>query len=227
MDLARWAIPDATLPRSVLSLGGRFGYRDQGETPNTQMAIFDYGRTQLIFEVRGLPTDEFRGQRVGNVYHLEEGIIAGTQYFPRRGKGPAPLPRVADVRRGPGGGDHFANFVAAVRSRRREDLNADILEGHYSSALCHLANISYRLGEQVPFNPRTRALGDNRDATETLARMEEHLGQGNHLRLQDLTCRVGRRLQIDAAAERFVRDDQANRMLTRAYRAPFTVPERG
>ena len=45
-----------------------------------------------------------------------------------------------------GQGDHFGNFIAAVRSRKAEDLNADILEGHYSAALCHLANISYRLG---------------------------------------------------------------------------------
>jgi predicted dehydrogenase len=225
MDLARWAIPDATLPRSVLSLGGRFGYTDQGETPNTQIAIFDYGQTQLIFEVRGLRTDNFHGQAVGNVYHLEEGIIAGTQFFPRNRTTPAPLPEVRSVRRGPGGDNHFANFVAAVRSRRREDLNADILEGHRSAALCHLANISYRLGEQVPFNPRTRALGNNREATETLERMEEHLGR-NGVRLQDVTCRVGRRLQIDATAERFVRDEDANRLLTRAYRTPFTVPER-
>jgi predicted dehydrogenase len=227
MDLARWAIPGATLPRSVISLGGRFGYSDQGETPNTQLAVFDYGQTQLIFEVRGLPTRDFHGQRIGNVYHLEEGTIAGTTFFPRNSTRPAPLPAAANVRRGPGGDNHFANFIAAVRSRRREDLNADILEGHYSAALCHLANVSYRLGTQVPFNPRTRALGDNREATETLARLEEHLGQGNQLRLQDLTCRVGRRLQLDAAAERFVRDDEANRFLTRAYRAPFVVPNRG
>jgi predicted dehydrogenase len=227
MDKARWAIAGATLPRSVLSLGGRFGYSDQGETPNTQIAIFDYGPTQLIFEVRGLvPLGDFRGQRIGNVFHLEGGIIAGTQFYPRGENRPAPLPRV-DLHMGPGGGDHFANFIAAVRSRRRQDLNADILEGHYSSALCHLANISYRLGEQASFNPRTRALGDNREATETLARLEEHLRQANHLRLQDLTCRVGRRLQFDPQHERFVDDEQANQMLTRRYRSPFTLPEQG
>jgi predicted dehydrogenase len=227
MDIARWAIPNATLPRSVVCLGGRFGYTDQGETPNTQVAVFDYGQTQLIFEVRGLPTDPFQGQGVGNIFHLEEGTIAGTQFIPRGRTLAEPLPRVDAIPRGPGGNDHFANFIAAVRSRRREDLNADILDGHYSSALCHLANISYRLGRQEPFQPRTRAFGNNQAATDTLARMEEHLGQGNHLRLQGLSCRVGRRLQIDAAAERFVRDDEANRMLTRAYRAPFVVPERG
>src|SRR5262249_31851503 len=59
MDLARWSIAGATLPRSVISVGGRFGYSDQGETPNTQVSIFDYGPTQLIFEVRGLPSPDY------------------------------------------------------------------------------------------------------------------------------------------------------------------------
>ncbi len=54
IDKARWMIPGATLPKSVVSLGGRFGYSDQGETANSQIALFDYGDTQLIFEVRGL-----------------------------------------------------------------------------------------------------------------------------------------------------------------------------
>jgi predicted dehydrogenase len=57
MDIARWMIPGATLPKSVVSLGGRFGYKDQGETPNTLVTIFDYGESLLLFEVRGLPTE--------------------------------------------------------------------------------------------------------------------------------------------------------------------------
>src|SRR5439155_6396220 len=92
-----------------------------------------------------------------------------------------PLPKVEPTR-GPGAG-HFGNFIAAVRSRRRDDLNADIEVGHHSSALCHLANISYRLGERVPFNTQTKAFGDNKEAYETLARLEEHLSKGNGLKL--------------------------------------------
>src|SRR5262245_57314772 len=83
MDVARWGIAGATLPKSVLCLGGRFGYSDQGETPNTQIALFDYGDTQLIFEVRGLKTPPFHTQAVGNIFHLEAGIIAGTKFFPK------------------------------------------------------------------------------------------------------------------------------------------------
>jgi hypothetical protein len=230
MDVARWGIPGGTLPRSVLSVGGRFGPADRGETPNTQITILDYGETQLIFEVRGLRTEPYMGQAVGNIFHLEEGTIAGNQFYPRNSTTAQPLPQVnVEARRGPGSG-HFGNFIAAVRSRRRDDLNADILEGHYSAALCHLANLSYRLGESVPFNPQTRSFGDNREANETLARMEEHLSRpspaGNGLRLQDLTYRVGRRLVFDPQAERFPNDADANRLLSRNYRAPFVVPER-
>lgn len=227
MDIARWAIPNATMPRSVISVGGRFGYTDQGETPNTQIAVFDYGPTQLIFEVRGLSTPGFRGQGVGNVFHLEEGIIAGHRFYPRGGTTSEPLPRPErEVRRGPGGSNHFANFIAAVRSRRVQDLNADIEEGHYSSALGHLAHISYRLGENAPFNPRTRAFGDNREAYETLARMEEHLSQGHQLRLGEMTYRVGRKLELDTRNESFSGNTEANRLLTRQYREGFVVPDR-
>ncbi len=226
MDIARWGIANATLPRSVISLGGRFGYTDQGETPNTQIAIMDFGQTQLIFEVRGLVSPPLHGQGVGNIFHLEEGIIANNQFFPRGSDKPAPMPQVEPSRRSPGGSDHFGNFIAAVRSRRTADLNADILEGHYSSALGHLANISYRLGENVPFSPRTRALGDNKDALEALARMEEHLGQGHKLKLDAMPVRVGRKLDIDVSGETILRDNEASRLLTRDYRAPFVVPDR-
>jgi predicted dehydrogenase len=233
MDKARWGIPGATLPRSVISVGGRFGRADRGETPNTQIAILDFGRTQLIFEVRGLESPNYSRARSGvdNIFHLEEGTIAGNQFYPRNSTKPAPLPSV-EVRRGPvaarlaqrgrGGDSHFANFIAAVRSRRRADLNADILEGHYSAALCHLANISYRLGTDAPFSPRTEAFGDNKEGYETLARMEEHLRQ-NSLKLQSMTYRVGKRLTFDAKSEAFIGDQEANRLLTRENRRPFVV----
>ena len=126
--------------------------------------------------------------------------------------------------RRPGGNNHFANFIAAVKSRRSQDLNAEIQEGHYSAALIHLANISYRLGQEAAFNPRTRAFGDDKDANETLGRMEEHL-RGNGLKLEDLRLRVGAPLAIDAHAETIRHNDEANRMLTRNYRAGFVVPD--
>lgn len=224
IDLARWGIPDATLPKSVISIGGRFGYQDQGETANTQVAVFDYGDTQLIFEVRGLKTDKYYSQGVGNVYHFEDGVLAGGKFYPKGSDTPSDLPAKFELKRGPGGG-HFGNFIAAVRSRRIEDLNSDILEGHYSSALCHLANISYRLGTDVPYDSQTKAFGDDKAAVETIERMNEHL-KDNRLKVEELTYRVGRRLQFDPQTEQFVGDGDANALLTRDYRPPFTIPSK-
>ncbi len=225
MDIARWAIQGATLPRSVVSVGGRYGYTDQGETPNTQVTLMDFGETKLIFEVRGLSCPGYRGQTIGNVFHLEQGVIVNNRFFARgEGQGEA-IPQM-NARRGPGG-NHFANFIAAVRSRRVADLNADIEEGHYSSALCHLANISVQLGQNAAFAPRTRAFGDNRDALEAVERMEAHLSAAPHnLRLADLQLKVGPLLQVQARSEDFNGNAAANRLLTRQYREGFVVPER-
>ena len=225
MDLARWAIPGATLPKSVISVGGRYGYEDQGETANTQVAVFDFGETQLIFEVRGRPTKPYEGQGVGNVYHLEAGTIAGTTFFPKGKTEPAPLPQL-ESDRGPGGNDHFRNFIEAVRTRKTTDLNADILEGHYSSALCHLANISYRLGKTTPFTTKPEGLAGNAAAEETLSRVAEHLEKDIKLDVSQTQLRVGPLLKVDAEHESFVDDAEARNLLTRQYRAPFVVPEK-
>jgi predicted dehydrogenase len=243
MDKARWLIPaatssghsaSATFPRHVLSLGGRFGYRDQGQTANTQITFMDYGDTQLIFEVRGLPTEAFQGQKIGNIAYLDAGMItevranrrSEVQFYPKGETQPVPLASVVkvEVERGPGRG-HFGNFIAAMRSRKAEDLNADILEGHYSAALCHLANISYRLGQEAPFTKAAKAFGDDKEASETLGRMEEHL-KADGVALDGLNYRVGRKLSFDASAESFGGDPEANQLLSRAYRAGYAVPDR-
>jgi predicted dehydrogenase len=223
MDKARWAIPNAATPKSAISLGGRFGYQDQGQTPNTQIAILDYGDTQLIFEVRGLKTDKFMDEAVGNIFHCEAGDIRGTKFYPKGSDKPAPLPEV-EVAKRPGKGN-FGNFIAACRTRKKEDLNADILQAHLSCIPIHLANASYRLGEEVPFNPKTKALGDNKDAYETLARMEEHLSKTNALKLDGMNYRLGKTLTFNPATEQ-TDDPKANEILRGTYRKGFEVPER-
>jgi predicted dehydrogenase len=226
MDIARWMIPGATLPQSVYSLGGRFGYKDQGETPNTQMAVLDFGGTLLIFEVRGLKTEKFHNEMIGNILHFEEGTVAGNKFYPKNGDGKGePLVKVELPRKRGVGGVAFGNFIAAVRAKQQDLLDADILEGHYSSALCHLANISYRLGKEETFDPRTRALGDDKQALETLDRMAQHLGRDNNLTVSDLKLRVGKKLAFDPKSERFIGDEDANKLLTRPYRKEFAVPD--
>jgi predicted dehydrogenase len=232
MDIARWLIPGpdgkgVTYPKTVLSAGGRFGEKDQGQTANTQVSLMDFGGTLLLFEVRGLKTGDYLGEKVGNIAHLEEGTIIGGKFAREGSKTFEPLEKLGittEPKRGPGKG-HFGNFIAAVRSRKPEDLNADILEGHYSSALCHLANISYRLGTDVPFDAPASAFGEDGEVHETLARAAEHLRE-NDVSLDGTTYRLGRKLTVDAGTESFVGDAEANRLLTRPYRAPFVVPDR-
>jgi predicted dehydrogenase len=222
MDVARWVIKGATLPRQVWSLGGRFGYEDQGQTPNTQMAVFDYGETLLVFEVRGLVGGKSKEkQKVANEYYTEEGMIADGKFHPKNGGNPEKL---IDAGGGVHPGGHFENFIDAVRSRKVEDLNADVLEGHYSAALCHLANISYRLSEEVPFNKETKSFGDNKVVYDTFKALESNLTNGVGLKLDGLKYRLGRTLKLDPEKESFIGNEEANRLLTRDYRAPFIVP---
>jgi hypothetical protein len=230
MDKARWGLNKHEFPKSVVGLGGRFGYIDDGETANTQVCVFDYGDSKLIFEVRGLaskspypgkesPKDEATKVKafVGNVFYGSEGVLVCPNYT----SGIAYSNDGEVLRRFSGGEDHFGNFIKAVRSRKVEDLNADILEGHLSSALCHLGNISYRLGTEQPFVKKPELLQGDKDSIETLASMEEHL-RLHHV--EDANYRLGRKLAIDAATEGFVGDKAAEPMLTREYRKGFEVP---
>jgi predicted dehydrogenase len=227
MDKARWGLNKNTLPNSVVSVGGRFGYVDDGETANTQICVYDYGDSQLIFEVRGLDTKELRpvtgekgrGAKVGNIFYGTEGVMVVPDYS----KAFVFSPKGELLKEFTGGEEHFANFVKAVRSRKKEDLNADILEGHLSSALCHLGNISYRLGKEEPFNKNSKAFGDNKEAAETFLRMEDHL-KDNMVKLEETKYRLGRSLKINAKAETFANDKEADAMLTREYRKGFEVP---
>jgi len=224
MDIARWAIKGATLPTKVWSLGGRFGYEDQGETPNTQMAIMEFGDVKLVFEVRGLVGGKSRDKnKVTNEYYTTEGMIADGRFYPKNGGEPQRL-EDADGSVFPGG--TFGNFINCVRSRKREELNADVLEGHYSAALCHLANVSYRLGEEVPFDAKRKSFGDDTVVHDTFKAIETNLTEANGLTLDGEKYRLGRTLTLDPETERFVGDEEANKLLSREYRAPFVVPEK-
>jgi predicted dehydrogenase len=219
MDLARWGLKKNALPKAAFGLGGRFGYKDDGETPNTHLTFCDYGDCQLIFETRGLKTSDYKGANVGVVFHGTEGYVVLTDYtagaaFDLEGK---------LVKKFEGGGDHFGNFLSAVRSRKHTDLHADIAEGHLSSALCHLGNVSYVLGTDEPFSGQSKAFGDNKEAYETFARMQEHV-KDNQVPLDGTTYKLGKKLTINPKTETFIGDAKANELLTREYRKPYVVP---
>jgi predicted dehydrogenase len=222
MDKARWFIPGAMWPKSVMTFGGRFTGKDQGETPNTEVTVMDYGETLLIFEVRGQKSESYYGQGVGNVLHFEAGVVAGGKFFPKGKKDGEPVAKVTAEKQPEG--DHFGNFIQCVKSRDGAKLNAEIEVGHVSSGLCHLANISYRLGKDEAFSGKTEAVKGNEFATEALARTTEYL-TGNGVKLEDQMLRVGRKLVFNGDTETFTNDSEANALLTRKYRAPYVVPE--
>jgi predicted dehydrogenase len=225
MDKARWGLGKKTLPLAAVSAGGRFGYADDGQTANTQLSLFDYGEARMVFEVRGLKTDDYKGAKVGNIFVGTDGMVVCPNYatgivYDKAGK---------PVAKFTGGGDqfHFDNFVKAVRSRKVEDQNCDIADGHLSAALCHLSNISYRLGAETTFDKDVTAFADCKDAAEALTRMKEHL-KDNKVDPAKAVGRVGPKLTFDPKAEKFTAGAdlaKANAMLTREYRPGFDINE--
>lgn len=230
MDIARWALGETGLSTQVLSVGGRFCYDDDGETPNTQVAVHDFAQGgKLVFEVRGLiyadgdlpEAPGYKGQKIGNVIECEGGYVAvntrGGAAYDHEGV------KIQDFPAGPNHQNaHVENFLAAMRSRRAEDLRSDIEEGHYSSALCHLGNISHLVGATADRDELQAAIQSDRATNESVTRMLEHL---ETRRIDPETVTLGMPLNIDPATERFVDQPMADLLISRNYREPFVVPD--
>lgn len=226
MDMARWFLGEQTLSPSVWSVGGRLGYKDDGQTANTQIAYHAYEKAPLIFEVRGLPQakdskdmDKFKGAGVGVIVECENGYVVVPNYnsataYDKDGK---------VIKEFKGAEDHFKNFITACRSRRVDDLHADILEGHLSSGLCHTSNISYRLGKKEEPGAILEKIKGDRDASATFERMKEHLAKNDVDVSKDLLT-LGPVLKMNPETERFIDNEKADGMLKDKYREPFVVP---
>jgi len=233
MDIARWSIGELTQPFTVISMGGRWvegpDFKDQGQTPNEHLTVFDMGGTLLVYEIRGLngkagPAGGKFAQHVDNEFYLEEGTIKGGKFYPK-GKDKAEDLVKVEYKMGPDSFDHFANFIAAVRSRKVEDLNAPITTGHPSAMLGHLGNISYRMGKQVPFGQQYDALGQNEHVTASVKAIEEQLKGVLGMDLSKATYQLGAKLRFDPKTEKFIDSPEADKLLTRNYREPFVVRE--
>jgi predicted dehydrogenase len=196
LDIMRWGLGLDTHPSRIQSMGGHYVHDADQETPNTQVASFQYeGRKLLLqFDVRPWITNfeagigelyptRGRDNVVGVIFYGSEGYMVMpdySSYYTFLGRQHKPGPS-GECPRDPGASlDHFRNFLRAMRSRRHTDLTADIAQGHLSAGLAHLANIAYRTGRTVHFDPKT---------------------------------------------ERFPNDEEADRFLSRTYRAPYVLPE--
>ena len=224
MGIARWALGDPEWPKTAFSSGGKFAYVDDQETPNTQLASFSYGTTELIFEVRGLLTGGEgvpvrrmgpggrggRGGRggapvatgeaaptgpppdlppaptvvgpagnplnvqVGNLFYGTEGWAAMNDGGFQAYKGESSeLIMEEHPERGVPGGDttsaHMENFLSACRSRNEKELHDPLSNDYLSASLCHLANISYRVGRKLTLEAGPKFTGDA-EATKMLTR---------------------------------------------------------
>jgi predicted dehydrogenase len=217
LDICRWGLGLAGLGRAVISYGGRLGYIDAGQTPNTQVCIFHFGDRTIVSETRGLKTEPYRFKD-GWIFEGSKGFIAGTSLFDLDGKLVSSFSGTGE--------SHFANFLKAVRSRNRADLNADILEGHQSTALCHIGNISWRLGRPASPQEIQQTLGKmsvHENVRETFDRTIEHLRE-NGVDLEKTKLTFGAPLHLNPVREAFVSNAQADALLTREYRKPFVVP---
>ncbi|MBN2316944.1 MAG: Gfo/Idh/MocA family oxidoreductase [Sedimentisphaerales bacterium] len=244
-DIARWGLGINRHPNSVIAYGGRLGYQaerndpnyiDAGDTPNTEVAIYDYGDNCMVFETRGLSVDNSadieintlfdsaKGNRIGAIFYGTEGTLVHVSYthclvYDLKGK---------LVKEFKGGGDHYDNFIQAVRSRKSQDLNSDAFQGHLSASLAHLANISYYLGEENKVSikeakavlEKVKSLDNN---IVTLNRTVRHFVD-NGVDLDKYPMSMGPLLKFDPEKEVFTNSTAANEVLNREYRKPFVCP---
>jgi predicted dehydrogenase len=235
MDIARWSLGQDELPEHTLSIGGRVGYDDDGNTPNTQIVFHEFKEgPPLLFEVRGLPRDEaaqekgwgrnmdnYQGARIGVIVHCRDGYLRIPDYhraivIGKDGK---------EITRFEGSTNHYQNFLDAIRSRNAEDLKADIREGHLSSAMCHMGNVSHLLGKTHSKAELDAMAGKNAHTAEAWQRMHKHLVKnGVDVDTVEGGVRMGPRLTMDPKTERFA-DAASNALLARDYREGFEVPE--
>ena len=242
MDVARWFLgEDKIAPRSM-SIGGRLGYKDDAETPNTQVVYHDYDSAPLIFETRGLPKDkagqqdwgknmnspeEFPNQRGisvvvvcegGNIFCSSGGSVAMTDEKGAKMEAP---PKIDSE-------DIFVNFINAVKSRKRENQYADCEETHISSALCHTGLISHRLGERIGNAEILEKIASDSVLTDRYEAMADHLRK-NEVNVDEKALTFGPMIKWNPDTEwaegNGDLDNLANALATREYREPYVVPE--
>ncbi|MEB2360378.1 MAG: Gfo/Idh/MocA family oxidoreductase [Bryobacteraceae bacterium] len=195
IDVVRWALNKNVHPVKIHCNGSLFADDSDQQTPNVQNATFEYADGTLVdLEATTLPSPTFGGVHMGEFFYTPQGYVTSAQKWSTvigeftPGNTPDPpsgislrasnlsFPKIA-YKPGPPIPDiegpevsHFQNFIDCMRSRKREDLHCEVLEGHMSTALCHLANISFRTGRKLIFDPATETFPGDAEANKYLTR---------------------------------------------------------
>ncbi|MBC8373052.1 MAG: Gfo/Idh/MocA family oxidoreductase [Phycisphaerae bacterium] len=236
IDLARWTAGIDRLPDQVFMFGGR-AYDDDGQTPNTVLTAFLYNNNVPIFwESRNMPaqpgkkgSDPIMGTTAAIYVKCEGGYFVGG-----RGGGATcdNAGKLIKKYRGDGGISHFANFIEAVRSRKHESLRADIAEGRISTSMCHLANISYKLGKVAApddncYTKQIEAAKTNPYFASRWESIKAHL-KVNKVDVTKTPMLIGAPLQLNPKKEVFTGPadiaKKATALAAKEYRKPFTLP---
>ncbi len=170
LDVAMWAIQkirgmEHCLPQRISSNGGIYWLADAKEVPDTQIVTYDYGDMMLVWEMQSFQRfHRLEGSSAGTAFYGTEGTLIvdgnGWSITSRSGE---PGPSGKDA-----GGSHTANFLECIKSRRQP--NADVEIGRLSTTICHLGNISHRLGRDVRFDSKTENFGGDQAANGFLTK---------------------------------------------------------
>ena len=175
MDTIRWALNKSTHPVKIHCTGGKFGRDDDQEVPNILVEICEYDDGVIVQnEVRCLSTNPEGLPGSGDCFiYSDQGWMTfstdgyKTYFGPKNEPGPAKSDNDFPKEELSNG---WKNFIDCVRSRKREDLDNDILEGHMSAAIGHLGVISYRTGRKLIFNPQNEKFVNDPEADKYLTR---------------------------------------------------------
>lgn len=171
-DMCLWGLGlDHTFPSEIVAMGGKFLWDDDKETPEVLSSsyLFPEQKKMIEFEVRPWATNNEAGAGVGNIFYGSEGylVIRGYSNYEAFDKSGKSIKKKSD---GDPVGKHFANFIAAVRSRDASSLHGPVETAHTSSGLAHLGNIAYRLNRRLKFDPKSETFPGDSEANAMLKR---------------------------------------------------------
>ncbi|OAI56694.1 hypothetical protein AYO49_03785 [Verrucomicrobiaceae bacterium SCGC AG-212-N21] len=234
LDVGRWALGNPEkLPKRVMSFGGRWGYKDDGQTANNQLAFYGYEPAPLLFDNRGLPMKDMdwklepvyrvngvtAAARIGNVIHCEGGFVIESKAYDNEGK---TIMKFDNFNDGP---DHMLHFIESIRAGKQVNPNLHVSHGYHAAALAHLANISYRLGKAVSVDEVKERLKNDKAGLETFDHFVQNLAD-NKIDLNVDKINAGPWLDFDPDSEKFTGEfaEEANKIATENYVDEFKLP---